>query len=592
MIDFWANTRIPTWIRLRRWWLPVLALWAAAVGISLHRHLDDLRRQSLEVASEGARNLFGMVVLTRAWNAGHGGVYVPVSDKAQPNPWLVHPRRDLETRDGLKLTMINPAYMTRQIGELALESKGTRFHITSLRPIRPDNRADDWERLALAAFEKGVKEVVELRPAGRGSELRYMAPLRVNPPCMKCHAVQGYRVGDVRGGISVTLPFDPILAASAHAREQTWKTHLAVFVLVALAGWGLLELLRRRWHDLADNMVALQTTGNALRSANAELARSRDQAEAASRSKSAFLNAMSHELRTPLNGILGFAHLLQRAGLPDKSSEQVRRIAEQGARLLELVNQVVEFTRLEGFDGVAAPGMVEPAAALADLADELRRKAAAKGLAVRVELAAVQPGRVAGSMDDLRGCLRPLLDNAVKFTDHGEVSLEARMEAGEGGVLRLLVSVGDSGIGIAETDRDKLFEPFHQLDGSLSRRHGGLGLGLALAARHAALLGARLDLVSKPGGGSRFTLDWPLRPDTPPAASVAAKGEADALLDRLERLLGEDDMGATGLWRELEPLLAGRFPGAALASLKRQVKNYDFPAALAELRALRGQQSM
>ena len=433
MIDFWVNTRIPTWIRLRRWWLPVLALWAAAVGISLNRHLDDLRRQSLEVASEGARNLFSMVVLTRAWNAGHGGVYVPVSDKAQPNPWLVHPRRDLETRDGLKLTMINPAYMTRQIGELALESKGTRFHITSLRPIRPDNRADDWERLALAAFEKGVKEVVELRPAGRGSELRYMAPLRVKPPCMKCHAVQGYRVGDVRGGISVSLPFDPILAASAHAREQTWKTHLAVFVLVALAAWGLLELLRRRWHDLADNMVALQTTGNALRSANAELARSRDQAEAASRSKSAFLNAMSHELRTPLNGILGFAHLLQRSELPDKPSEQVRRIAEQGARLLELVNQVVEFTRLEGLDGVTAPGMVEPAAALADLADELRRKAAAKGLAVRVELAAGLPGRVAGNLADLRGCLRPLLDNAVKFTDHGEVSLEARLEAGEGG---------------------------------------------------------------------------------------------------------------------------------------------------------------
>lgn len=584
MIDPWTATRIPAWIRLRRWWWPALLLWAAAVGISLFQHLDDLRRQSLTVASEGARNLFGMVVLTRAWNAGHGGVYVPVSDKAQPNPWLRHPRRDLETRDGLKLTMINPAYMTRQIGELALAGKGARFHITSLRPIRPENQPDAWERLALAAFEQGVKEVVEVQPGRAGdSELRYMAPLRVNPPCMNCHAIQGYKVGDVRGGISISLPLDPILASSAHAREQTWIKHLSVFVLVALAGWGMLELLRRRWHDLADNLTALESAGNALRVANAELARSRDQAETASRSKTAFLNAMSHELRTPLNGILGFAHLLQRAGLPDKSSEQARRIAEQGTHLLDLVNEVMEFTRLDGLEAPAEPGMLEPVANLAALADELRRKAAAKGLAVRIQLVSDLPGRVQGDGNDLRGCLRPLLDNAVKFTDQGEVSLEARLEAG-----RLLVSVGDSGIGIAETDRDKLFQPFRQVDESLSRRHGGLGLGLALAARHAALLGGRLDFVSEPGVGSRFTLDWPLRP-VPAAHSVhPVEGDAEALLDQLERLLELDDLDASRLLREMQPRLAEHLPADALESLKQRVEGFDFPAALTELRALRG----
>ena len=594
MINPWTTTRVPVQIRHRRWWLIPLLAWALGVSVSLYLHLDDLHRQGIAVASEGARNLFNMVVLTRTWNAGHGGVYVPVSDKAPVNPYLDHPRRDLITTDGKRLTMINPAYMTRQIGELARDGGGTVFHITSLKPIRPMNEPDSWESVALAAFERGVKEVIELQANGTGAtRLRYMAPLKVMPPCMVCHAKQGYKVGDIRGGISVSLPFDPIVAASAHARQQTWLRHAAVFLLIALLGWAVLELLRRRWHDLADNLTELEGARNAMQIANTELARARDSAEAASRSKSAFLSAMSHELRTPLNGILGFAHLLQRADLPDKAIDQVRRISEQGGNLLTLVNEVMEFTRLESLEAPLQQGSIDLAALLASLADELRRAGSAKGLYVSIDLAPDLPARVAGEREWLIGCLRPMLLNAVKFTDRGQVGLFAgkRTSATEmKGTYHLRVTLSDTGIGIAEADQDKLFEPFRQIDDARTRRYGGLGLGLAISARYAELLGGRLSCESAPGQGSRFHFDWLVNVNLPEVISGGMPdSDPGVMLDDLEHLLGEDDLRSVATLQSVLPILAQTCEARDLALLVKQIQSFDYPAALSTLRDMRRQ---
>jgi signal transduction histidine kinase len=585
-----ASAHIPARVRDRRWWLLPLAIWAFAVGLSLWQHLNALHQQGVQIASEGARNLFNMVLLTRAWNAGHGGVYVPVSDKAQPNPWLKHPRRDLTSTDGLRLTMINPAYMTRQIAELAQAQAGTRFHITSLLPIRPANAPDPWERKALASFERGVKEVIALQPDKAGaSQLRYMAPLLVQPPCLTCHAVQGYKIGQVRGGISVTQPFDPIHAASDGNRMDSWIKHIVIFLLVSLAGGALLELLRRRWHELSDNLEYLETASQALRSANAELAQARDLAESASRGKSAFLSAMSHELRTPLNGILGFAHLLQRADLPDKAREQACRIGEQGNRLLGLVDDVMEFTRLETLDRPAQEGVVDMRSITRALSEELNRKCEAKGLSAVVAVSPSLPNRVSGDRTFLLGCLRPLLENAVKFTEAGEIAFRIEITHREEDRLTIQVTVSDTGIGIDEADREKLFQPFRQLDERASRRYGGLGLGLALAARYASLLGGRLDYTPLGGGGSQFTLNWPTR-EAASEINPSSIGCADRVvwLSQLENLLADDDMEAASLLAGATPELAHLFPREEWALLREEVASFDYPAALQRLRRLLG----
>jgi hypothetical protein len=132
-----------------------------------------------------------------------------MSEHTPPNPYLDVPERDLTTPAGRALTLINPAYMTRQVHELEATTHGMCGHITSLNPLRPANAPDDWERQALHAFEQGHIEVVSLEKLDDKPYLRFMRPMIVEQGCLKCHAEQGCREGDIRGGISVSVPWQP-----------------------------------------------------------------------------------------------------------------------------------------------------------------------------------------------------------------------------------------------------------------------------------------------------------------------------------------------------------------------------------------------
>ncbi len=183
-----------------------LLFWLTIVGGSFWWNLADEKKESRQLAFETARTMFQQIVLTRAWNAGHGGVYAPVSSTMKPNPYLTDPLRDVVTTQGVQLTKINPAYMTRQIAEIAANKNGIQFHITSLRPIRPGNKATEWEKDWLKSFENGMTEQGGFTEVGATTVFRYMAPLLTEKSCLKCHAKHGYTLGDVRGGISITIP--------------------------------------------------------------------------------------------------------------------------------------------------------------------------------------------------------------------------------------------------------------------------------------------------------------------------------------------------------------------------------------------------
>lgn len=202
-------------------------LWCALAALSLawNVHQANLSRQ--ELAFETARSFFAQILITRRWNARHGGVYVPITENTQPNQYLKVPHRDLRISDALTLTLINPAFMTRQLSEIAREQNGIQFHITSLKPLRPENAATDWESDALRQFEQGVTEIGAFTVGDAQQSYRYMAPLITEKACLRCHEEQGYQEGDIRGGISVTLPTVasiPLFALTA--------SHLAI----ALAG--------------------------------------------------------------------------------------------------------------------------------------------------------------------------------------------------------------------------------------------------------------------------------------------------------------------------------------------------------------------
>ena len=227
----------------RLWFQPWVLFAVIAISVALSFVLEWKRADDNMqlMARERGAALFRLIQLTREWNARHDGVYVPITETTRPNPWLDHERRDLVTQEGIELTMINQAFMTRQLAEIARQADGIQIHLTSLKPLRPANRADAWEAEALRRFDSGLGELVELIP-GEVPVHRYMAPLKVTKPCLGCHERLGYEVGLVRGGISVTMPSAQLLEVRDAARIRSGAVHLLMFGVVA----ALLQLLLSR----------------------------------------------------------------------------------------------------------------------------------------------------------------------------------------------------------------------------------------------------------------------------------------------------------------------------------------------------------
>lgn len=230
---------------LRKYAAALLCGWTAIIASSLFLTVRHHRVTMLDTVRIQANALLDKDVLFRKWNADHGGVYAPVTEETRPNPYLegVVSERDIQSPSGKKLTLINPAYMTRQIHELGKLDKSSFGHITSLKPIRPENAPDPWERSALAAFEKGVKEVSSLEMMEGAEYMRVMRPLITEKRCLKCHERQGYKEGDIRGGLSVSVPMAPMIAASEAEVQSEYAVHFIMWLFGSLMiGIGSIRL--------------------------------------------------------------------------------------------------------------------------------------------------------------------------------------------------------------------------------------------------------------------------------------------------------------------------------------------------------------
>lgn len=212
-------------------------LWLLMIVLTFYQQMADTKNYAQDIASKQAEIFFDHTVLQQQWNILHGGVYVPVTEQNQPNPYLQIPERDLQTTDGRQLTMINPVYMARQFAETERSKTGIIFHITSLNPLQPENKADVWETAALQAFAAGKTSRGEVSSIGGESFYRYMAPLLIDDGCMKCHAQQGTQPGKRYGGISVSIPAGSIDDFVSQRLQQLGLTH----AVIALA--GLIALL-------------------------------------------------------------------------------------------------------------------------------------------------------------------------------------------------------------------------------------------------------------------------------------------------------------------------------------------------------------
>lgn len=237
----------------------VISLVLAAIYLGFYLRNTELIRMTVY---KQAVSYFDLIVKARKWNAAYGGVYVEKKGNVVSNPYLrqVGVEPDVPTQDGRVMTLRNPALMTREISELLGNATGTRFHITSLRPLNPHNTPDAFEQNALHRFEQGEKEANTIEQTDQGTFFRYMAPLMTDESCLRCHAGAGYKVGDVRGGISVNIPYDDILKQQAQTRIVIIALSITTVVLLLGATFLIVAAYTRKIREAQEDLRLLSIT--------------------------------------------------------------------------------------------------------------------------------------------------------------------------------------------------------------------------------------------------------------------------------------------------------------------------------------------
>lgn len=455
--------------------------WTLIFGISLYYNLTESQSELMTLAKQEAVTAYEKDILYRRWNTLHGGVYVPVTETTQPNPYLITERRDIETISGKKFTLINPAYMTRQVYELAEEQVGIIGHMTSLDPIRPENAPDDWEKQGLMLFEEGGKEYSEVVEYKGGTYLRLIKPFVTEPGCLACHADQGYKVGDIRGGISVAVPMEDYLKAADSRSAALWIGH----ILLYLAG---VLFLTSGFVKIRNNTKKLYESEESLKEINA--------------AKDTFFSIIGHDLRNPFTTIIGIADLMElkydNLG-KDSMMSYIKDLKSTAQQTYSFLDNLLNWARLQ-------TGKIQVVKSRFNLAGEA-------DLAINLIQAAARKKNitVTNTIDReffafadrfmISTVLRNLLSNAVKFTPPGGNIDVTAVQKGS----TYSVSVKDNGVGMTEETRTRLF----RID-SIQTKKGtndekGTGLGLILCKEFVTKNNGTITVESTLGEGTVFT---------------------------------------------------------------------------------------
>ena len=337
-----------------------------------------------------------------------------------------------------------------------------------------------------------------------------------------------------------------------------------------------------------ESLVRERTAG--LEAALALVEQRRREAERANAAKSRFLAQMSHEIRTPLNGVMGLTELALRAATSPEQRRHLDAAGQSGRALLQVINDVLDFSRLESGHAERRERLFEPATMLADTLRAVMPLASRRDLALMYDWVGDSP-QVLADESALRQIVTNLLGNAIKFTRQGQVSLLGTAQLADDGRLAVTVAVADTGPGVPEALRERVFEAFEQGDDSLARHHGGTGLGLTIARRLAQAMGGSLRLDSPAEGGSVFTLalHLPVAPGGPGTAVAKAGALPDALPGTPPGNLPAAPLPAAGrrAWVVYHQLPPGQWLAGRLQRLGWQVDIVlGLPAAVTKAQAL------
>ena len=534
--------------RIRSFTLLAVATWTLVVAALFLWIVSDNRNQALDLARHEARANIRKDLAIRRWAAMHGGVYVAPDARTPPNPYLKVPNRDVVTTGGRQLTLMNPAYVLRQVQQRGSDDEfGVRGHLTSLKLLNPANAPDPWERETLETFERGETErtaesMIEGKPY-----MRVMLAVYTERDCLKCHAEQGYREGDVRGGLSASVPLQTYLE---HSRQELQETLLAQGAVLLLGYCGIGFFSRRAHRHEAERQrheeeLLAERAGlqERVRAQTGTLQQALEEARSADRAKDAFLATMSHEMRTPLNAIVGFSQLAAQHGGDERTQRYLAQISEASTSLQDIINDLLDISKIAADRMVLETLPFSLNELLARQTATWRDRAEEKGLEFSLQAADGLPDRLCGDAMRLGQVLNNLLGNAIKFTPRGRIELSVELLSTDADQVRLRFAVRDSGIGMSTAEQARIFTPFVQADASITRQFGGTGLGLAICKRLVGLMGGDIGVVSTPGQGSCFSFSAGF-PRAGAETWTEAAGEAPANI-RFEgvRVLVAEDQG-------------------------------------------------
>ena len=289
---------------------------------------------------------------------------------------------------------------------------------------------------------------------------------------------------------------------------------------------GELGSLAQHINNLAEG---LEQASREQQTAIAQLIQTREEAERANRAKTDFLAMMSHELRTPMNGVLGMLQLLETTEMTDEQAEYSALASESTEHLLKVINDILDFSRIERSALELEHIPFSLAELVSNCAQAFQHSAGQRGLRLQLTIPeGLQDLHVLGDPTRIRQILVNLIGNALKFTEHGQVSIEPLWQQLDHELIWFTCAVRDSGIGISSEKLDSMFTAFQQADSSISRRYGGTGLGLPIARTLAERMGGSLHAASEETQGSVFTLEIPLELHQPIALSPRPVPEAEA----------------------------------------------------------------
>jgi len=479
------------------------------------QHKQTLR----QIAIAEARANFNKDLAFRLWSTSHGGVYVPISEDTPPNPYLSHvPERDIDSPSGKKLTLMNPAYMLRQMNEFFSNEFGIAGHITSLNPLRPENGPDDWERQALKAFEQGKDEVLSFVDIEGEPFLRLMQPMIAEEKCLKCHGHQGYQVGDIRGGIGISLPMKGYLANQRESRLSSY-TSMGILWLLGSTGllWGGMRLSRRsRERDIA--VIHLQKAHDQALSDQKQKLHLEKKLHQSQKLESIgrLAGGVAHDFNNMLGVILGHTELVLGELKPtDWTYESVLEIQTAATRSAKLTQQLLAFARKQPIK----PELLDLNSALESIVTLVRRL-----IGENIELV-WKPGETQGpiridpiQLDQIVAnlCLnaRDAISEIGTITvrtsalpkEHPKRSEFSELETGE----FICLCVQDDGSGMEPETLKNIFEPFF----TTKAIGEGSGLGLATVYGIVRQNGAVMDVQTELGVGTTFSMYFPVCAET------------------------------------------------------------------------------